>query len=87
MKKFLCVLMALCMMLSVAFAEAAPELNWADYEPILEAGGVTGPSAETADGAGGATKIVRVNVFVPQTAVSTFVPSVTGTIARKAPVR
>lgn len=44
MKKFVCVLMALCLMvISVAaLAEAAPALNWEDFSPILEAGGVTG---------------------------------------------
>ena len=42
MKKLLCVLMALCLMMSAALAEEAVELNWSDFEPILEAGGVTG---------------------------------------------
>lgn len=40
MKKLLCVVMALCMMMAVAMAE--PALNWEDFEPVLEAGGVTG---------------------------------------------
>ena len=44
MKKLLCVAMALCLMLTAvaALAEAAPALNWADFEPILEAGEVSG---------------------------------------------
>ena len=42
MKKLLSVIMALCLMMSVALAEEAPALNWSDFEPALEAGGVTG---------------------------------------------
>ena len=43
MKKILAVIMALCMMLSVAaLAEEPVALNWEDFEPALEAGGVTG---------------------------------------------
>ncbi len=44
MKKLVCVLMVLCLMAAsvAALAEAAPELNWEDFEPILEAGGVSG---------------------------------------------
>jgi len=42
MKKFLAVVMALCLMMTCALAEEAPALNWEDFEPILEAGGVTG---------------------------------------------
>ena len=44
MKKFLCVVMALCLMLSATavLAEEAPALNWEDFEPIMEASGVTG---------------------------------------------
>ena len=42
MKKFLAVVMALCLMMTCALAEEAPALNWADFEPILEAAGVTG---------------------------------------------
>lgn len=42
MKKFLAVVMALCLMMSCALAEEAPALNWADVEPVLEASGVTG---------------------------------------------
>lgn len=42
MKKILCVLMALCMMTAAALAEETPSLNWEDFEPVLEAGGVTG---------------------------------------------
>lgn len=44
MKKLLCVAMALCLMLTAvaALAEAAPALNWADFEPILKASEVSG---------------------------------------------
>ena len=44
MKKFLCILMALCLLLSAtaALAEELPALNWEDFEPIMEASGVTG---------------------------------------------
>ena len=44
MKKLLCVVMALCLMLSATavLAEEAPALNWEDFEPIMEASGVTG---------------------------------------------
>ena len=42
MKKILAFVMALCLMMTCALAEEAPALNWADFEPVLEAGGVTG---------------------------------------------
>ena len=44
MKKLVCILVALCLIVTaaVAFAEAAPALNWEDFSPILEAGGVSG---------------------------------------------
>lgn len=42
MKKLLCVVMALCLMATCALAEETPALNWSDFEPALEAGGVTG---------------------------------------------
>ena len=44
MKKLVCALMALCLIATaaVALAEAAPALNWEDFVPILEAGGVSG---------------------------------------------
>ena len=44
MKKLVSVLMILCLMLTAvaALAEAAPALNWEDFEPILEAGEVPG---------------------------------------------
>ena len=44
MKKFLATVLALVLALTLtaAMAETTPELNWSDYEPILEAGGVTG---------------------------------------------
>ncbi len=42
MKKLLALVVALMMIATVAFAEAVPELNWEDFEPALEAGGVTG---------------------------------------------
>ena len=41
MKKLACVLMALCLMMTAALAEA-PALSWEDFEPILESGNVTG---------------------------------------------
>lgn len=41
MKKLLCVVMALCLMMTAALAEEAT-LNWADFEPILEESGVAG---------------------------------------------
>ena len=42
MKKFIALVVALLMIATVAFAEAAVELSWSDFEPVLEAGGVTG---------------------------------------------
>ena len=42
MKKILCVLMMLCLMMSVALGEGTATLNWEDMAPALEAGGVTG---------------------------------------------
>ena len=42
MKKLFALIVALMMLATVAFAEAAPALNWEDFEPALEAGGVTG---------------------------------------------
>ena len=42
MKKLLCVVMALCLTMACALAEEAPALNWEDFAPALEAGGVTG---------------------------------------------
>ena len=42
MKKILAVVMALCLMMTVALAEETATLNWEDFEPALEAGGVTG---------------------------------------------
>lgn len=44
MKKLVCVLIALCLVVTAAaaFAEAAPALNWEDFSPILEASGVSG---------------------------------------------
>lgn len=42
MKKILCVLMMLCLMMSVALGEETATLNWEDMVPVLEAGGVNG---------------------------------------------
>ena len=42
MKKFLCVVMALCLMMTAALAEEVPALNWEDFVPVLDAGNVTG---------------------------------------------
>ena len=44
MKKFLAILMTLVLALAIptALAEDVPALNWSDFEPILEAGGVAG---------------------------------------------
>ncbi len=42
MKKFLAVVLALCLMMTVALAEESNTINWEDIEPALEAGGVTG---------------------------------------------
>lgn len=42
MKKILCVILMLCMMTSVALAGETPTLSWEAFQPILEAGGVTG---------------------------------------------
>lgn len=41
MKKLLTVIVALMLLASAAIAEA-PALSWSDFEPVLEAGGVTG---------------------------------------------
>ncbi len=42
MKKFLCVVLMLCLMMTAALAEEAVALNWEDFVPVLEAGNVTG---------------------------------------------
>ena len=42
MKKFLCVVMALCLMLSATAALGEAALNWEDFEPILTEAGVDG---------------------------------------------
>lgn len=42
MKKVFAILMALCLFVGVALAEGTATLSWEDFEPILEAGGVTG---------------------------------------------
>ncbi len=42
MKKFLAVVLALCLMMTVALAEEANSISWEDIEPALEAGNVTG---------------------------------------------
>ncbi len=42
MKKFYAIIVALCLMMTVALAEEVPALNWEDFEPALEAGGVSG---------------------------------------------
>ena len=42
MKKFLILVLAVCMMMSAAVAENANVLNWETVVPILEAGNVTG---------------------------------------------
>ena len=42
MKKIIAILMLLCMFTGAALAEAAPELNWADAEAIIQASEVAG---------------------------------------------
>ena len=42
MKKLACLVLALCLIMSVSLAEEAAELTWDMFAPILEAGGVTG---------------------------------------------
>ena len=42
MKKFLCAVLMLCLMMTAAFAEQAVDLKWEDFQPILEQGGVNG---------------------------------------------
>ncbi len=42
MKKIVCVLMALCLMLAATAAMAEATLNWSDFEPILSESGVNG---------------------------------------------
>lgn len=44
MKKLVCVIAVLCLIVTAAaaLAEEAPALNWEDFAPILEAGGVSG---------------------------------------------
>lgn len=42
MKKFLCVVLMLCVMLTAALAEEAPALNWETFVPVLEAANVSG---------------------------------------------
>ena len=42
MKKIVCVLMALCLMLTATAAMAEATLNWSDFEPILSESGVNG---------------------------------------------
>ena len=42
MKKLLCALLMLCMLMTAAFAEDTVELTWEAFEPVLEAAGVSG---------------------------------------------
>lgn len=42
MKKILCALLMLCLLVSVALAEGNNELKWENVAPVLEAGNVTG---------------------------------------------
>ena len=43
MKKFIALLVLICIaLMPAALAEETPSLNWEDFAPILEAGGVTG---------------------------------------------
>ena len=42
MKKVLCALIALCVMMTVGLAEEAPAINWEDYASVIEAGNVNG---------------------------------------------
>ena len=43
MKKLVCLIMMLCLLMTVvALAEAPVELTWDAYQPVLEAGNVTG---------------------------------------------
>ncbi len=42
MKRILCVLMLLCLLVPVSLAEGTTALNWEDVAPVLEAGNVTG---------------------------------------------
>ena len=42
MKKLACLVLALCLVMSVSLAEEAAELTWDMFAPILEAGNVTG---------------------------------------------
>ena len=42
MKKLVCVLMALCLMLTATAAMAEAALNWSDFEPVLADAGVNG---------------------------------------------
>lgn len=42
MKKVLAIVLMLMFVCSLAFAEGTPALSWSDFEPALEAGGVTG---------------------------------------------
>ena len=42
MKKLVCVVMALCLLMTAALAEEVPALNWEEIVPILEASDLTG---------------------------------------------
>ena len=42
MKKILCVVLMLCLLMTAALAEEVPSLNWEAVEPILAAGNVAG---------------------------------------------
>jgi hypothetical protein len=42
MKKILCVVLMLCMLMTAALVEEVPSLNWEAVEPILAAGNVNG---------------------------------------------
>ena len=42
MKKILCVVLMLCLLMTAALAEEVPSLNWEAVEPILAAGNVNG---------------------------------------------
>ena len=42
MKKILCVVLMICMMMGAALAEETPALNWEDVVPVIEASGLSG---------------------------------------------
>ena len=66
MKKLFALILALCLMCSVALAENAVSVSWEDFAPVLEASGITG-DFYTFDA-------ISVAIFIPTGMVPAEVP-------------